>query len=228
MKPKQMQKHLSKMRKGLIQSNKKRPQSASPARTTSSSLLTDTPPHTSRAGAPVPGAWDQYGSPRSSVPEIGAYDLYSPGTLSPATSLQSGLSAISGGVVAPYGSGAMGHYGRETTERYGYDLHTGASNLPFHARPQSPASSRTSSKSPPREYQHLPHHHQYPAAHNPQGYYSSPPPPSYGSVSDGRYYSPPDARYHEAPYYGGSPHPGHTPTLPGSSTGMPPMQPGMY
>ena len=222
MTPKQMQKHLSKLRKGLIQSNKKRPQSASPARTTSSSLLTDTPPHTARSSAQGHGAWDRYTSPGSSVlgyNDVGAYDMYSPLTLSPATSLQSGLSAVGGGGGVPPYAGAAGQYGRETADRYGYDLHAGVPPLPLHARPQSPAlSSRTSSKSPPRQYQHHPAHQQYPV-HSPRGYYTSPPPP-YGPASDGRFYSSPDARFHDSVYYGASPHP--------TPPGMPPMQPGMY
>ena len=188
MKPKQMQKHLSKLRKGLIQSNKKRPQSASPARTTSSSLLSgiQSPSHSS----PGPAPWRDYSLIYN---DAGAYDLYSPHTLSPATSLQSGLSSAGAamGHVPPL-EDPLGQYGRETAERYGYDLHTVPPQA-FHGRPGTPPSSRTSSRSPPRQ-----HHHGSSQQYSPRGYHATPPPHS--SIRDARYYTSQELPPHDATY----------------------------
>ena len=189
MTPKQMQKHLSKLRKGLIQSNKKRPQSASPARTTSSSLLSGI--HSPSHSSPGPAPWRDYSSIYN---DAGAYDLYSPHTLSPATSLQSGMS--SAGQVPPL-EDPLGHYGRETAERYGYDLHTVPPQA-FHGRPGTPPSSRTSSRSPPRQ-----HHHGTPQQYSPRGLYATPPP--YSSIRDARYYPSQELPHHDATYYNAQP-----------------------
>ena len=198
MTPKQMQKHLSKLRKGLIQSNKKRPQSASPARTTSSSLLSGI--HSPSHSSPGPAPWRDYSSIYN---DAGAYDLYSPHTLSPATSLQSGMS--SAGHVPPL-EDPLSHYGRETAERYGYDLHTIPPQA-FHGRPGTPPSSRTSSRSPPRQ-----HHHGTPQQYSPRGLYATPPP--YSSIRDARYYPSQELLHHDATYYNAQPPhyvPGATP-----------------
>ena len=190
MKPKQMQKHLSKLRKGLIQSNKKRPQSASPTRTTSSPLLSGT--QSPSYSSPGPAPWRDYSSIYN---DAGAYDLYSPHTLSPATSLQSGLSSTGAamGYVPPL-EDPLGHYGRETAERYGYDLHT----VPSQGRPGTPPSSRTSSRSPPRQ-----HHHGSSQQYLPRGYYPIPPPHSL--IRDARYDPSQELPPHDATYYNTQP-----------------------
>ncbi len=139
MKPKQMQAHLTKLRKGLLQSNKRRPQSASPIRTESMLVLPHTRPYTSASGS----SWEYYSTPSGQYESRG-YDLYSPQTLSPAVSTQSGLS-----------SHAPSSYGRDMADKYGYDLY---GSLP-HISPRNvtPPRSRTSSRSPPRPA-HQSHH----------------------------------------------------------------------